>query len=269
MTIFTSSMSPSLLLTKLPSELRTLIWELILRIEPNDKDNVDGLVWLTPIPQPRPSVLFLLLVCRQIHREAEGIFYQINKLAVDTGTLFLKDWEPRPRAPRRRTESYATDDTSLAHFLNSLSPFRLSCLHSLAIWIVWRSEYRGQRWCCAYQAIVKQCKHLRPVRNLRSVVFYCRQDPCTECFHTDKAATTELRQLRQMEELKVCRAPDPSSQHSWGWRPRAPERFPRKCIVVEHCGNMLQGFLPSSIKKSDKSINHDCRNGKNNIISGQ
>lgn len=144
-TFLTSNMSSSLLLTKLPSELRTLIWEFTLRIEPTDRDNVEGLIWLTPRPQPRPSVLSLLLVCRQIHQEAEGIFYQINKLAVDTGTLFLKDWEPRSRTPRRRKGSYATDDTTLAHFLNSLSPFRRSCLHSLAIWIVWRSEYRGQR----------------------------------------------------------------------------------------------------------------------------
>lgn len=114
----------SLLLTKLPSELRALIGELTLRVEPNDNDQY-GLVWLTPEPRPRRSVLSLLSVCRQINHEAAGIFYPVNKIAVDMKPAVRQNEQLQPRRCRR---VIADDDAPLARFLDSLSPYKLSCL---------------------------------------------------------------------------------------------------------------------------------------------
>ena len=111
-------MEPCLLLTKLPLELRTLIWEFTLKVPPTNTNDNHGIVWLTPDPRLRPTVLELLLTCRQIKREAEDIFYRVNTLAIAVPDPYTPD-----PGPARDSPDYG--EASVAHFLKSLSPRRL------------------------------------------------------------------------------------------------------------------------------------------------
>lgn len=63
----------SLLFSLLPAELGVLIYEAVFRV-PGES------VRMTREENPTPSVLALLQTCRKVLREAEGIFYQTNRL---------------------------------------------------------------------------------------------------------------------------------------------------------------------------------------------
>ena len=122
-----ATMSPSLLLTKLPLELRTLIWEFTLQVPPTNAQDNHGIVWLTPDPRSCRSVLELLLTCRQIKREAEDIFYRVNRLAIEVSDPLTTGPGPERNSP--------DGEASVAHFLKSLSHRRLSSIDSLCIWL--------------------------------------------------------------------------------------------------------------------------------------
>lgn len=193
-------MSRSLLLTKLPGELRTTIWEYALQVKPNDDDDGNRFIWLTPEPRARSSVLSLLLTCRHIHDEAEGIFYQINRLAVDTAYHY----EPGPGPARlpREDVNEAPVLSPLEHLLRSLSPRRILSLHFLAIWL---GEVRGKGWgrCSGHGRFKKACRRLRHVPNLRAVAFLCGHAPCTRCRNCIKDAARVVRWLPAVKELPV------------------------------------------------------------------
>jgi hypothetical protein len=154
-------MSSSLLLTKLPLELRTLVWEFTLQVPPTNANDNHGIVWLTPDPRPRPSVLTLLLTCRQIKREAEDIFYRINRLAVEV---------PGPHTAGPGPARNCPDvEASVAHFLKSLSPRRLSSIHSLCVWLGGGYLHLNGKWNFGCRELNATCKRLRRVPNLKTL----------------------------------------------------------------------------------------------------
>ena len=157
-----TTMDPNLLLTKLPLELRTLIWEFTLQVPPTNANDNHGIVWLTPDPRSRPSVLNLLLTCRQIKREAEDIFYRINRLAIDVS-------RPNEAGPGPARDAPHNTEASLARFLKSLPPGRLSGVHSLCIWLGQGYQHRYGSWMYGFRELRTVCKRLRQVPNLRTL----------------------------------------------------------------------------------------------------
>ncbi|KAM0702569.1 hypothetical protein Q7P35_009999 [Cladosporium inversicolor] len=154
-------MPPSLLLTKLPLELRTLIWEFTLQVPPTNTNDKHGIVWLTPDPRPRPSVLNLLLTCRHIKREAEDIFYRINNLAIEIS-------DPLATGPGPARDS-PDGEASVAHFLKSLSPRRLSSINALCIWLGGGYLHLNGKWHFGCRELHTTCKRLRRLPNLRTL----------------------------------------------------------------------------------------------------
>lgn len=154
-------MGPSLLLTKLPIELRTSIWELALRVPSTNADDNHELVWLTPDQRPRPSVLSLLLTCRQINHEAADIFYRVNRLAIHVAV-------PNGAGPGPTRDPHNVE-ASVARFLKSLSPPRLSSLHSLCIWLGEVYRHKNGGWGFDCQELHTTCKRLRRVPNLKTL----------------------------------------------------------------------------------------------------
>jgi hypothetical protein len=157
----TSTMPTSLLLTKLPLDLRTLIWEFTLQVPPTNGNDKHGIVWLTPDPRPRPSVLELLLTCRQIKREAEGIFYRVNRLAIEIA-------DPLTAGPGPARDS-SGGEASVTHFLKSLSPCRLSSINALCIWLGGGYLHLNGKWHFGCRELHTTCKRLRRVPNLKTL----------------------------------------------------------------------------------------------------
>lgn len=154
-------MSSSLLFTKLPLELRTSIWEFALQVPPTNANDRHEIVWLTPGPRSHPSVLNLLLTCRQIKREAEDIFYRINTLAIEI---------PDPLTTGPGPERTSRDgEASVAHFLKSLSPRRLSSINSLCIWLGGGYLHLNGKWHFGCRELHSTCKRLRRVPNLKTL----------------------------------------------------------------------------------------------------
>lgn len=88
----------SLLFSLLPAELRILIYDAVFRV-PGETG-----VRMTREQKPTPSVLALLQTCRKVLREAEGVFYSINRLT----------FCPYPSiAPRALNSARATSITKL------------------------------------------------------------------------------------------------------------------------------------------------------------
>lgn len=85
---------PNSRLLALPAEIRLHIYEILLQ-SPRSTDL--GLHLHRQTPTDQPSVLAVLLTCRQIHFEAEKIFYQINRLHCHDLRNFLA-----PLGPVRR-----------------------------------------------------------------------------------------------------------------------------------------------------------------------
>jgi hypothetical protein len=154
-------MEPSLLLTKLPLELRTLIWEFALQVPPTNANDNHGIVWLTPDPRARPSVLTLLLTCQQIKREAEAIFYRINRLAIEIPDPYTTGPGPARNSP--------DSEASVAHFLKSLSPRRLSGINSLCVWLGGGYLHLNRKWHFGCRELHTTCKRLRRVPNLKTL----------------------------------------------------------------------------------------------------
>lgn len=229
-------MSPSLLLTKLPAELRALVWEFTLQVTPTNTDNTHGIVWLTPDPRPRPSVLSLLLVCRQIHHEAADIFYTVNQLAVDVAIL----GEEGP-GPARLSHDV---QGSLAHFLKTLSPRRLRSIHSLSIWLG-KGYATSEAWGFPRQlAANTSLKRLRRVPNLHTIHLMWEQPQAEShtrgrvgCWLPDPVVKA-LGQLRQVEELKV-------------WILGASQDDPGLAEHAKGGAEMLQRCLPRQKAKVD------------------
>jgi hypothetical protein len=193
----TTTMSPSLLLTKLPAELRALVWEFTLRVPPTNIDDTHEVVWLTPDPRPRPSVLSLLLVCRQIKHEATNIFYLVNQLAVNVAI-------PGEAGPGPARTSHNVQG-SLTHFLKTLSPRRLCSIHSLSIWIG-SGDASLETW--EFQTVLTtNIKRLRRVPNLYTVHLMWEHPLPRTPWRPDNClpdpVVNALGQLRQVEELKV------------------------------------------------------------------
>jgi hypothetical protein len=154
-------MEPSLLLTKLPLELRTLIWEFTLQVPPSNANDNHEIIWLTPDPRPRPSVLEVLLTCRQIKREAEDIFYRINTLAIAIPDPYTTSPGPARDSP--------DSEASVAHFLKSLSPRRLSGINALCIWLGGGYLHLNGKWHFGCRELHTTCKRLRRVPNLKTL----------------------------------------------------------------------------------------------------
>lgn len=149
------------LFTKLPLELRTLIWEFTLQVPPTNANDKHDIVWLTPDPRSRPSVLNLLLTCRQIKREAEDIFYRVNRLAIEI---------PDPLTTCPGPERTSRDgEASVAHFLKSLSPRRLSSIDSLFIWLGGGYLHLNGKWHFGCRELHTTCKRLRRVPNMKTL----------------------------------------------------------------------------------------------------
>lgn len=211
-----------------------MIWEFTLLVKPNDNDSGNRFIWLTPDPRSRPSVLSLLLTCRQIHSEAEGIFYQINRLAIDTA----HHNEPGP-GPTRLPHDDAKEAVAqfpLDRFLESLSPRRILSLYFLAIWL---GQIRGGYWtrCSGYGRFKKASRRLRHVPNLRAVAFLCGKAPCTRCRNCIKDAPRVVRKLPAVKELKVYDA-------------QGCERGSRKeLITAELSEEQFQGHIAKRIRE--------------------
>jgi hypothetical protein len=249
----TTTMSPSLLLTKLPAELRALIWEFTLQVAPTDIDDTHRVVWLTPDPRPRPSVLSLLLVCRQINHEAADIFYHVNQLAVDVAI-------PGEEGPGPARLSHNVQG-SLAHFLKTLSPRRLRSIHSLSIWIG-KGYATSETWEFPRQLAANTCiKRVRRLPNLHTVHLMWEQpqsEPRTrtraECW-LPNSVVRALGQLRQVEEVKV-------------WVRGTPQDDPSLAGHAKVCEEILQRCLPKQRAKDDLKKSRDkeefmlkCRRG--------
>jgi hypothetical protein len=192
----TATMSSSLILTKLPPELRTMIWEFTLQVPPTNPYDIHQIIWLTPDPNPHPSVLSLLLTCRQIHHEAATIFYDINQLSVNSG--YRCETDPGP------TRIFPDTIGSLSHFLKSLGPRRLSSLRSLCVWV---GEGRvDSGWPHWDTPLVTTLKRLRGVSGLRTVHLMWDQPLRGEraiVSDIPEAVTRALSQMRQVEQVTV------------------------------------------------------------------
>jgi hypothetical protein len=225
-------MSPSLLLTKLPAELRTLVWEFTLRVPPTNIDDTHGVVWLTPDSRPRPSVLSLLLVCRQINHEATNIFYLVNQLAVDVSI-------PGEAGPGPARTSHDAQG-SLTHFLKTLSPRRLCSILSLSIWL--GAGYASiETWEFQWQ-LATNIKRLRRVPNLYTVHLMwghpLPRTPWRINSWLPDPVVKALGQLRQVEELKV-------------WVRHASQDDPSLAGHTKICAEILQHCLPRQRAKDD------------------
>jgi hypothetical protein len=154
-------MNSSLLLTKLPLELRTLVWELALQVPSTNANDDRGIIWLTPDPRARLSVLALLLTCRQIKCEAEDIFYRINRLAIEAPAPYTAGPGPKRDCPDA--------EASAAHFLKTLSRCRLNSIHSLCVWLGGGYLHLNGKWHFGCRELNATCKRLRRVPNLKTL----------------------------------------------------------------------------------------------------
>lgn len=73
------------LLSSLPAELRTYIWELTLSV--NSSTSSGDRVCITHVPKRQRTVLNLIATCRQIYDEAAAIFYDQNLLDLEPWDL--------------------------------------------------------------------------------------------------------------------------------------------------------------------------------------
>ncbi|KAF2160089.1 hypothetical protein M409DRAFT_60200 [Zasmidium cellare ATCC 36951] len=151
-------------LLALPAEIRLHIYEFLLQ-SPRSTDL--GLHLRRRTPTNKPSVLVVLLTCRQIHFEAEKILYQINRLHCH----------------------------DLRNFLASLGPVRREAITSLTIAAVQAANAYGD---------ISQL-HLLP--NLRSLWIERVQSirfiqPSSWAIFT-KQIVTEIERHEGLEEVKI------------------------------------------------------------------
>ncbi|KAK5711086.1 hypothetical protein LTR17_018586 [Elasticomyces elasticus] len=129
-------------LLSLPAELRNIIYELVLRLAPDDETFVS----LSRRPSPSDpkgirSVLTVLRTCRQINNEAGGIFYSLNQLSVG----------------RLRSDPY--QDSVM--FLASLGDARRQAIRHLAVTVDCK---RPQTFRTTLWKLQTRCTHLMSLR---------------------------------------------------------------------------------------------------------
>lgn len=159
----------------LPPELRNRIYELILRV-----DSRDGKVSMVKLSRShaharkrRPSVLRLLLVCRQIYVEARGIFYNINHL--------------------KFTEK-ATGSDYLRGFLSTVSEERLKAVNAITLILPESLEGMGLLW-----LVNKLCPRIRVLHVMPAYV--------SSSIDLDKHIATLMEEFTHLEEFKAIDAP--------------------------------------------------------------
>ena len=92
----------------IPAELRNSVYELIFQLQPSQENGQEDRPIVTIRPDRRndanrtPSVLDLLTTCRQVHYEAETMFYGLNHLRYFTKTPHICDPFIRTLRPRRQ-----------------------------------------------------------------------------------------------------------------------------------------------------------------------
>ena len=164
-------------LFSLPPEIRNDIYELLLRV-----DRSDGTVQIVKFskePHHAPShrrpqsVLSLLLVCRQIHDEARGIFYNVNHLR----------FTENPRG-----------SGCLQGFLSALSKERLLAIRAMTIILPETLEAIGLLW-----LIKKLCTRLRVLHVIPAWV--------SASLKLEKHLNTLILEFERLEEFKVISAP--------------------------------------------------------------
>ena len=111
-----SSNQPQCPLLNLPAELRDEIYRDAMTVHPNRDGTV--LLFTSSSHVEIPSVLSLLLTCRQVHNEAQEMFYSINNLEVGGFVASL-----------------VFDNCLLQGFIDSLSTKRRSAIQSFTIMI--------------------------------------------------------------------------------------------------------------------------------------
>jgi hypothetical protein len=92
----------------IPAEIRNAIYELIFQFQPSQDNGPEERPTVTVTPDRRndanrkPSVLDLLTTCRQVHYEAETMFYGLNHLRYSTKSPHMCDPFIRTLRPRRQ-----------------------------------------------------------------------------------------------------------------------------------------------------------------------
>ena len=92
----------------IPAELRNSVYELIFQLQPSQENGHEDRPIVTIRPDRRndanrtPTVLDLLTTCRQVHYEAETMFYGLNHLRYFTKTPHICDPFIRTLRPRRQ-----------------------------------------------------------------------------------------------------------------------------------------------------------------------
>ena len=116
----------------IPPEIRNHIYKLLLSVQPTAHLGDVRCVSITPPPprkrnaSSRPTVLELLLTCRQVLHEAEGIFYAIHHLEYGVGV------EANPKGIKRYRDDRSKGDPFL-HFLSIIGHRRLRAIEGLTV----------------------------------------------------------------------------------------------------------------------------------------
>lgn len=159
---------PQSTLLTMPAELRNKIYELILCLPGHGNSNVVTIIPQTEIcfpglgPRASPTVLDLLRVCRQIHSEAEPIFYALNHLRYHTiNPTFLLTLSPRRRKTLFAvTLTARTGQSALYELTRNLLPLatNLRVLHLELPIIAWNSDDEGFAWAREVQVALRTTK---------------------------------------------------------------------------------------------------------------
>ena len=161
----------------LPPELRNRIYELLLQVPTRDGKvtivKFSNSYLHTPARRRRQSVLSLLLVCSQIHKEAVGLFYAINHL--------------------RFVES-PTGSNYLREFLAGVGEKRLEAVTAISFVLPESIEAAGLLW-----MLHRLCPRLRVMHVMPAYV--------TTSETLDKHLNSLILEFGHLEEFKVIDAP--------------------------------------------------------------
>jgi hypothetical protein len=152
----------------MPAELRNKIYELVLCLPGQGNGNVVTIIPHTEVyfpglgPRTSPTVLDLLLVCRQIHSEAEPIFYALNHLRYHTiNPTFLLTLSPRrQKALSAVTLNARRGRSALQELIRNLLPLatNLHVLHIELPIIAWKSDGEAMAWAREVQVALRTTK---------------------------------------------------------------------------------------------------------------
>lgn len=118
-------------LFRLPIDIRLEIYEHLLRVPPSDSNQAAKLARRSARSSSISTRLTVLLTCRRVLREAEGIFYSINRFRIESPNDFLSTLGSRRRCAMKKFTLPVISPAALLLELEHLSAAvpRLSSLY--------------------------------------------------------------------------------------------------------------------------------------------